>query len=277
MHPYKTEAIASARIRSDRLDAHILAQLLRADLVARAYAADPETRGLRELLRYRAFLVGLQGAVKNRIHAFLDKLGVRPPMPTPFSRKGLEWLAGLELPQPYGEELRGLLRLLSALRQEIEAVAGRVREVARRDEQALLLTTVPGLGYYAALLVLAEIGDVSRFPTARHLSSYAGLAPSTYASGGVVRHGAITKRGSRFLRWALAGAAIHAVGRPGPLQEFYRRLLVGKGAQKARVAVARKLSKAVFWMLRTGRSYREVEPYLAPQGQAGSGRYMADK
>ena len=116
MHPCKTEAIASARIRSDRLDAHILAQLLRADLVARAYAADPETRGLRELLRYRAFLVGLQGAVKNRIHAFLDKLGVRPPMPTPFSRKGLEWLAGLELPQPYGEELRGLLRPLSTPR-----------------------------------------------------------------------------------------------------------------------------------------------------------------
>ena len=156
-------------------------------------------------------------------------------------------------------------------------MAGRVGERARGDRQALLLATVPGLGYYAALLVLAEIGDVSPFPTARHLSSYAGLVPSTYASGGVVRHGAITKRGSRFLRWALVEAALHAVGRPGPLQEFYRRLLVGKGAQKARVAVARKLSKAVFWMLKSGRSYREVEPYLAPQGQASSGPYMADR
>gem|GEM_PF-6297836 len=109
-----------------------------------ACVGDPETRGLRELLRYRAFLVGLQRAVKSRIHALLDRLGVRPPMPTLFSRKGLEWLAGLELPEPYGEGLRGLLRLLSALRQEIEAVAGRVREVAKSDEQALLLTTVPG-------------------------------------------------------------------------------------------------------------------------------------
>jgi transposase len=171
--------------------------------VERACVGDPETRGLRELLRYRAFLVGLQGKVKSRIHALLDRLGVRPPMPTPFSRKGLKWLAGPELPEPYGEELRGLLWLLSALRQGIKAVAGMVREVARRDEQALLLTTVPGLGYYAALLVLAEIGDVSRFPTARHLSSYAGLAPSTYASGGVVTHGAITTRSSRILsgRW----------------------------------------------------------------------------
>ena len=264
-----------ARIKSDRLDAHILAQLLRADLVARAYVADKETRALRGLLRYRAFLVGLERAVKNRIHALLDRLLVRPPMATPFSRKGLEWLAGLQLPEPYGQELAGLLRLLSALRQELELVAGRVREAARRDERAILLTTVPGLGYYLALLVLAEIGDVSRFPTARHLASYAGLVPSTYASGGVVRHGAITKQGSRFLRWALVEAAMHAVRRPGPLQEFYRRLLVGKGAQKARVAVARKLAKAVFWMLKTGRSYKEVEPYLAPQGQASSSLYMA--
>jgi transposase len=88
---------------------------------------DPETRGLRELLRYQAFLVGLQRAVKNRIHGLLDRLGVRQPMPTLFSRKGLEWLARLELPAPYGEELRGLLRLLSALMQEmIEAVARRM-------------------------------------------------------------------------------------------------------------------------------------------------------
>lgn len=70
-------------------------------------------------------------------------------------------------------------------------------------------------------------------------------------------------------------AGTGAVRRPGPLREFYRRLLGGKGAQKARVAVARKLAKAVFWMLETGRSYREVEPYLAPQGQAGSSHYMA--
>jgi hypothetical protein len=83
----------------------------------------------------------------------------------------------------------------------------------------------------------------------------------------VVRHGAITKRGSRFLRWALVEAALHAVRRPGPLQEFYRRLLVGKGAQKARVAVARKLSKAVFWMLRTSRFYRKMRPCLAPGGR----------
>jgi transposase len=147
-----------------------------------------------------------------------------------------------------------------AVPEEIEAVAGRVRERARGDRQALLLATVPGLGCYTALLARAEIRNVSRFPMARLLSSCAGLVPSTYASGGVVTHGAITRRGPRFVCWTLVEAAMHVVGRPGPLQEFYRRLLVGKSAQKAVVAAARKASKAVFRMLRTGRSSPKVEP-----------------
>jgi transposase len=168
-----------------------------------------------------------------------------------------------------------MLRLLVAVPEKVEAVAGRVRERAPGDRQALLLATVPGLGYYTALLARAEIRNVSRFLTARRLWSYAALVPSTYASGGVVTHGAITRRGPRFVCWALVEAAMHAVGWPGPLQEFYRRLLVGKGAHKARGAPARELSKAVFWMLRTDSSYREVEPYLVPLGQASSGAYVA--
>jgi hypothetical protein len=90
-----------------------------------------------------------------------------------------------------------------------------------------------------------------------------------------VRHAAIAERSFSFPRWALVKTVMHAVRRPGPLQEFYRRLLLGKGAQKAKGAPARKVSKVVFWMLRTGRSYREVEPHLAPQGQAGCRLSMA--
>jgi transposase len=168
-----------------------------------------------------------------------------------------------------------MLRLLVAVPEEIEAVAGRVPERARGDREALLLATVPGLGYYTALLARAEIRNVSRFPMARLLSRCAGLVPSTYASGRAVRHAAIAKRGFSFLRWALVEAAMHAVRRPGSFHEFYRRLLVGKGAQKARGAPARKLGKAVFWMLSTDSSYREVEPYLVPLGQADSDAYVA--
>jgi transposase len=101
------------------------------------------------------------------------------------------------------------------------------------------------------------------------------VVSSTYASGRAVRHAAIAKRSFSFLRWALVERTMHALRRPGPLEEFYRRLLVGKGAHKARGAPARELSKAVFWMLRTDSSYREVEPYLVPLGQADSDAYVA--
>jgi transposase len=107
---------------------------------------------------------------------------------------------------------------------------------------------------------------------ARRLSSYARLASSTYAFGRAVRHAAIAKRRFSFLRWALVEVVTHAVRRPGPLEEFYRRLLVGKGAQKVRGAPARELSKAVFWILRTDSSYREVEPYLVSLGAGELGR-----
>jgi transposase len=101
------------------------------------------------------------------------------------------------------------------------------------------------------------------------------LVPSTYASGRAVRHAAIAKRSFSFLRRALVERTMHALRRPGPLEEFYRRLLVGKGAQKARGAPARELSKAVLRMLRTNRFYRKMRPCLAPQGQASSGAYVA--
>ncbi len=150
---------------------------------------DPETRALRELLRCRAFLVDIRRAVKDRIGALLDRFYPRPPVATLFSRRGLQWLQSLPLSGPYGEELLGLLRLLGALAAELEAVARRVQERARGDPRALLLATTPGVGRHTALLILAEIGDISRFPSGRHLASYAGLVPSTYASGGKAGHG----------------------------------------------------------------------------------------
>jgi len=128
----------------------------------------------------------------------------------------------------------GMLRLLVAVPEKIEAVAGRVRERARGNRAALLIATVPGLGYYAALLARAETRNVSCFPMARHLSSYAGLVPSTCASGGVVTHGAITRRGPRFVCWALVETAVYAVGWPKPLQEFCRPLVVSDDARRRR-------------------------------------------
>jgi len=117
---------------------------------------------------------------------------------------------------------------------------------------------MPGVGPLLSLFILSEIGDISRFHTSRQLSSYAGLVPSTSQSGGTVRHGRITRQGSRWLRWALVEAAINAESRPGPLRNYYLKLAKRKGNKIARVAVARKISTYVFHMLKEGKTFEEV-------------------
>ena len=110
----------------------------------------------------------------------------------------MAWLHGLGL-----EPIGSYLRVLNPLNDEIKRISKHLRELSGGDEEVKLLMTVPGVGYYTALLVKAEVGEVSRFGDGDRLCSYAGLVPSTHSSGGVVRHGGITKEGSRWLRWAM--------------------------------------------------------------------------
>lgn len=120
----------------------------------------------------------------------------------------------------------------------------------RSSPEARLLSTIPGVGPILSLTIHSEIGNIDRFKTAKQLSSYAGLCPSTSQSGGTLRHGKITRQGSKWLRWALVEAAIHASSRPGPLRNYYLKLKRRRGNKVARVAVARKISTYVFWMLK---------------------------
>lgn len=146
--------------------------------------------------------------------------------------------------------------MLEAVRQEIQVASRRVQQLAQKDRDAMLLMTVPGVGYYSALLIKSEIGDIKRFPSAKQLCSYAGLVPSTYASGNTCYHGHITKQGSRWLRWILIEAAIHVVKRPGPLRGFYLKVENKKGGK---VATARKLLEWIYHILRDGEAFPQVE------------------
>jgi transposase len=249
-HPLRTRAIAEAKVKTDKIDSTILAHLLRADLVPAAYIPPREIRDLRELLRYRASLVRLQTAVKNRVHAVLLKHGYQCPVTDVFGKKGRAWLATLPLRSVYQQVLQGFLQVLDTLREQIKTASHLVDEQARATPVAQTLCTLPGIGHYTALLLLAEIGDVHRFPDPKHLVSYAGLAPSVHASGGHVHTGHISKQGSSWLRWILIEAAHHAARKPGRCQQLYRRLERRKGPKIASVAVARELLTTVYWMLR---------------------------
>ena len=266
-HPLRTKAIAYAKVKTDKVDSATLAHLLRSDLLPLSYVPGKTVRLSRELLRYRASLVKIQTRIKNKIHMVLARNNVNNEYSDLFGKAGMAFLHSLPLPENYKIALEGYLNVLETVRNEIKIVSRRVQQVAEKDHDAMLLMTIPGVGYYSALLIKSEIGDVKRFPSAKKLCSYSGLVPSTHTSGNVSYHGHITKRGSKWLRWILIEAAIHAVKRPGPLRRFYHKVERKKGGQIAKVATARKLLEWIYHILRDGNSYQEVERVVAAIGR----------
>jgi transposase len=257
-HPLKTKAIASARIKTDKIDATTLAHLLRADLLPAAYIPPRPVRDTREVLRYRASLVRLRTQVKNKVHAILTKNGLRTPTKNAFGKKAGQFLAQVPLRPCYRRALDGYLRLLDALATELATVAATIEAQVQQDPQAQLLCTMPGLGPYSALLILSEIGDVRRFPDARRLCSYAGLVPSIHASGGKIRTGRLTKQGSKWLRWILVELSIHAINGAPQFRSLYHRVTKKHGTNTGRVAVARAMLKTIYAMLTKQEAFRPM-------------------
>jgi transposase len=243
-HPLKVKAIAQAKAKTDKIDSETLAHLLRADLLPESYVPPRDIRELRDRVRRRAFLVGMRTMVKNRLHSELAKRGIRLGVPL-FTRNGRELLRGLGL-----EAVDQVLPVLDALDRQIALISGSLKRMCGEDPQASLLTTIPGVGYYIALLLVSEIGDVRRFPDSEKLCSYAGLVPTVKRSGGSTRHGGITKEGSKWLRWALTQAVHVHIRSETNLTRFYRRLAGTKPGQVAVMATARKMLKVIYWMLR---------------------------
>ena len=248
-NPWKTKAIASARIKSDKIDARILAHLLRGDLVAESYVPPRDLRKLRGLVRHRMSVVKIRTMVKNRVNALIDRYGYKCEFSDLFGKKGVEWLKTLELDSLDRLMLSNYLEHIECLNRQIKRVDLEIRDEASRDEDVRLLLSMTGIGVYTALLIRSEIGDIRRFPSYKKLISWAGLAPSLHQSGNVKYHGGITKQGSRMLRWALVECARIAVRFDGRMRVFYERVKHRRGDQKAIVAVAAKMLKIIWFML----------------------------
>jgi transposase len=251
-HPLGTKAIAAARVKTDAVDAATLAHLLRCDLLPEAYVAPRELRDLRELLRQRIALTQLRSALKNRVHALLARHGIRVQRSDLFGRGGRAFLAGLPLRAPQRRRLASLLALIDAFEQELAGAASEIERLARTDPRVDVLTQLPGIGRYTALLVIAEVGDVGRFPGPRQLCSYAGLAPVVRSSDAKTRLGHISRQGSPHLRWALVEAAQHASRANWPLRASFEQIARRRGRKVAKVALARKLLTLCYYGLRDG-------------------------
>jgi transposase len=247
-HPLKVRAIAEARVKTDKVDAETLAQLLRADLIPRCWVPSKDMRDLRQLVRQRAYLVQRATGFKNRVHAELLRRGVRRPknMIKPFSGKHVRWMRALEIPT-----VDSCLDCLENIQAQVEKINVQLLEEFEKRPDAQLISTIPGIGFYGALLIHAEIDDIRRFSHPEKLCPYAGLVPTVSQSASSVRYGGVSKEGSSYLRWILTESVhIHAMNEPdSQLSRFHTKVARRRGKHKATIATARKLLHIIYWML----------------------------
>ena len=250
-HPLGVKGFAYRRVKNDVRDAADLADLLRMGRLPEAWIAPAATRELRELVRHRAKLVALRSGCKCEVHAVLAKLGVQVPMSDLFTDAGLDLLARVQAPAAYVARIQSLQRLIDALDGEVDRFARLARGRLVADPGYQAVQTIPGIGPVLAAVFVAEIGDVHRFPTAAHLSSWAGLTPKHHESDTHVRRGRITKQGSRLVRWA----AIESVKQLGPhtgVGPLRERVADRRGRNIGSVAAARRQVEHVYYALRDG-------------------------
>ena len=183
-HPKRVRAIAAARIKTDRIDATILAHLARTILLPTAYAPPIEVRELREVVRHRAKFVREQTRHKNRVHRILAQYNLHPPCSDLFGKQGRLFLVEVRdrLSTTSHLLLEDHLHLIETLNERITALNPIIHTWAKSDPRAARLMSMPGVGEYSAAMMVAEIGDVHRFPGPKQLCSFAGLVPSTRSS-----------------------------------------------------------------------------------------------
>jgi len=252
----KVRLIAEAWLKSDKVDPKALAQLERTGFLPEAYIPPRATRDNREFLRYRLTLVRLRTGLKNKVHALIDKLGVSHQFADLFGPAGRRFLAALELRPAFQQELVNYLALIDDIGQRIMAATKEIKKQLKPDPRAKLLITIPGIGDLTAYLLLNEIGDVKRFSTPGKLCAYGGIVPIVRQSADHRWQGHITREGNRYIRWALTESACLAPSKDYTLGSFYRRLAARRGPMKARIAVARKLLVAVWYVLTYGEPYK---------------------
>jgi transposase len=239
------------RVKNDVADATDLADMLRMGRLPEAWIAPPAIRELRELVRYRAKLVQLRSGLKAQVHAVMAKEGVLPTVGDMFCKSGQRQLDQLGLTDVYDARVRSLRELIAVYDHQIEALDKTLHEHLRHDRGYQAVQAINGVGRTIAAILVAEIGDVHRFESPKQLCSWAGLTPKHRESDTKSRRGAITKQGSRLLRWALIEGMARYHGGPH-LAASYTAIAKRRGTNKARVAVARKTLTLVYYGLRDG-------------------------
>lgn len=263
-NPAKTRAIAEAKVKTDKVDARILAQLLAADFLPPVWLPDDRTRALRRQVARRAHLVRQRVRLKNQVHGILNRnLVPRCPVSDMFTGAGRHWLSKQALPADERSCVEALLRQLDFHGDELKLVEREVASEAIGDPVVRRLMTIPGVDAIAAISIVAAVGDFSRFSSPDKLVAYFGLNPKVRQSGNSAPvHGRISKAGRAQARGVLVEAAWSAVRSPGPLHAFYQRIRTRRGFQVAVVATARKMTVLAWHLITSGQDYAFARPSL---------------
>lgn len=260
-HPYKTKIIGEAKIKTDKIDSCILAQMLRTRFLPTSYIMPAPMRDKREWLRHRFLVVRMRTRIRCKVHTLLDTYNKRIDCSDIFGKEGRVILKSLDLPPRTCIVINDLMNIHDALDGIIERMDKQIKKHVGDEPMAELLMSIPGIGYYGALLLLYEIGDFSRFSSAKKLAAYCGLVPSVQSSGGKTRMGSITKQGNVYIRWFLNQAANSVIrsGKDRRLNKFYQKIKHKRGHGVAITALAKELLHIVFWIAHKKTLY---DPYI---------------
>jgi len=257
----KVKGLAPLACKTDRIDAWVLAELSRRDLVPAIWLPDPEVRAERERARWRLHLVRHRTSLKNRVHGTLIAFGHPCPVSDLFGSRGRELLDGMALPEPWRGTVEAALRLIDDLDRQVDEAERELQDLGVEHRYVPLLLTVPGISWVLAYTIASEIGDIGRFSSPTKLCGYTGLCPRVYQSGEKDRRGPLAKNGPRYLRWALIEAA-HVAARSPIYRDRYqatrRRLGKQRGPKVASVELARKLAEAIWYMLTRNQPFAPV-------------------
>lgn len=260
-NPLHVRLIAAAQVKTDKVDARKLAQLIRVNLLPGSHIPSRETQARKEVLRQRAFWVRTRTKVRNRIHRLLGRHHnlALPQVTDLFGKKGRAALNKLVLPSPYDVLLRQQLEALDSLQSHVKELDVRIAKDGSIDPNAEMLSSIPGVGVVIGNMMASEIDGIDRFSQSEDLVAYAGLIPTTSSSGDKTYHGRLVPGCNKWLRWAFVEAAWVAVGCSGYFGGIYRAHRArGKKANTAILITARRMCQIAFRLLKEQRCYREV-------------------
>jgi transposase len=263
-NPRQVRLIAEARIKTDVIDATVLARLYASGFLPEVWIPDEATLGLRREVTRRTQIVRQRARLKTIVQSILHAHLVPPcPHADLFGPRGRAWLLAQALPPDERDAVDRHLREYDRLSEDLRVVERGLARDALADLNVKRLMTIPGVDMVVAVGLIAAIGPVERFAGPDRLVAYLGLNPGVHQSGeGRPRHGRITKQGRSHARTMLVEAAWQAVRGPGPLRAFFQRVSGRRGPHVAAVAVARKLAVIIWHLLTRGEDYAWVRPAL---------------